>query len=126
MEADLNVDTLFDGAHACHNDFNLMLKATGNWTHAQLKLNEWNVQHGPWGEDIRQSEIMGCWESTFKRFKRPQDCPLFMHFLPGMLVESGDVADVGDPSVADKYWLELQHSSPFGRKGCKANMNRFL
>ena len=125
-EVRLNIDIFYDMAHGLHNDFNRMLNKCNCWSHACMKLNEWNVQHGPWGEDVRQAELQGCWPSIFKNYTRPEDCPFCMQLLPRMMEDAQDFTSFGDPHVADKYWQGLKLESPFRRKGCNTVMNRFL
>ena len=91
------------------------------------KMVSWNVPHGPWSEDVRYKEVVGAWTSFFKRHKKPATSPLFLELLPYMCWEQG--LSTVDGSGADKatlMWQRCNEFSPFEKKGCKSNMNRFL
>ena len=82
----LNLDGVADFAHGCWNDCKRALHLSGWWPFVGLMMVTWNVPHGPWAEDVRCSEVVGCLESLFRTTKRPEDSALFMDLLPRMMM----------------------------------------
>ena len=67
----LNCDSFCDPGHAVWNDCKRALRESGHWSHTCLMMLSWNVRHGPWCEDFRMQEVVGC----FKIFLKVNTCP---------------------------------------------------
>ena len=90
--------------------------------HTALMMLCWNVPHGPWAEDVRYAEVLGCFENFFKTIAAPQDSWLFMELLPRMLFDLQDPELSGHPNAADIVFERLRDENPFSTKGSKVNI----
>ena len=75
----LNLDEVPDAGHGVWNDCKKALRQSGHWSHTCLMMLSWNVRHGPWAEDVRMQEVVGCFKNFFKVTKDPRHYTYYCH-----------------------------------------------
>lgn len=75
----LNLDEVPDAGHGVWNDCKKALRESGHWSHTCLMMLSWNVRHGPWAEDVRMQEVVGCFKNFFKVTKDPRHYTYYCH-----------------------------------------------
>lgn len=102
----------------------LALNASGFWSLVQLYMLAHNTPHGPYLEDLRYDQVCSVIRDFCETTDSPEDSPLFMSFMPRM-VRAAEHSP-GDPGAAQAMLTLFKSDCPFGAKGSKTSMNRFL
>lgn len=123
----LNVDYIPDSSHGLWNDIKRSIKRAQLWPHEITMLIVWNVDHGPWSEEIRLQQAKQV-VSEHLRHGSPHECPLFQKLAPAMYKDHESDFDtyLGSEDAAEFLWRALDECSPCRNKGRKVSMNRFL
>jgi hypothetical protein len=122
-----NVTIYCDWSHGANNDFSETLRAMGLFPYWLLMLIVFNVEHGPFADDMRWNQVEEAWRELRKHYDA-KSCELFQYHCPRMKteLERGSLlpggAD-GDPEVA--VWEFLDQAPPFHKKGSKTQLSRF-
>ena len=121
----LNMDYTPDTSHGGHRCLLDALKKSGLFPYVATMMVVRAVPHGPWGEDQRfrqaQASLADHLENT-----DPSQCLLFQMLAVAMLRDKGWEDMAGSDDVEEILWDLLREASPFTKKGCKGNLNRFM
>ena len=122
----VNVSVICDWSHGGQNDLYDSLKDLQIYNFWVLCLVVWNVEHGPWNDDMRWSQVLSSWNEATKHFE-PTTMPLFVENLPRVIHENGGRDAIlqcsEETSVEKVLWEKM--SVGWRPKGYKTNLNRF-
>ena len=121
LNLDYTPDTLH-GGHRCSLD---VLRKSGLYPFVATMMVVRAVPHGPWGEDQRFRQSQEALADHLEHTD-PSQCPLFQMLAPKMLRDKGWEHMAGSEDIEQTLFDELPESSPFRKKGCKGNLNRFM
>lgn len=120
----INLDLLGDPSHDLNNDMDAALRASDLWAFKTLMLAAYNVQHGPWSEDTRFSQVLEGLDEVYQQ-ETPASCPLFCALAPLMM--SDLKAECDDVQDAEEFlWERLFEDGPWRIKYSKVNGGKFL
>lgn len=124
---DCNVWAWPDPSHTCQRSFEAVLKETGLWSMWLLLLVSWNLEHGPFSDRHRHSQLREAL-SVFLDMRRPEQSPLFLELCPIIakdLEEAGLATFDRQRGLEDEVWRYLQERARQGGLGRRVSMNRF-
>lgn len=124
----MNISIACDFSHGANNDYHDAVKDIGLQPWWLLMMLTFNIEHGPWGEDLRWNQILECFKEL-EEHGAPKRCELFLAYAPQMLDELRGYdrfvlqADE-DPEVT--LWRFVMDEQPLKNKGTKAQLARFM
>ena len=124
-KAGLNCDITWDYSHGAWNDVKCAAKDVGAMPFLLSMLLVWNLPHGPWGSDMRSSQVYDMLKEWWAK-PYPEVRVLFQAYAYDILFDLGREQRAGDVHIVSELWDEFRNSNPFVKKGCKTNLNRFM
>eukprot|EP00974_Lingulodinium_polyedra_P014925 1444191-Lingulodinium_polyedra.AAC.1 len=117
-----NISVYCDMSHGANNDVTDTIKTLSLFPFWLLMMIVANVQHGPWGEDLRWNQVTEAWSECHHRFSC-KNCPLFQSYCKQILDEleqSGIfIPDAGEDQE-ECLWQYMAKGDILERKGTKA------
>lgn len=125
---DINMTVITDWSHGAQNDMYDAMKDQHLWGYWIMMLVCYNMEHGPWADDLRWAQIVDSWAEATRSFS-PTEMPVFEEHLAMAVHEQGgdqavmQSAEDGE-SLEMRMW-RLMHSG-WRAKGYKTCLIRFF
>lgn len=122
-----NLTCIPDWSHGGQNDYYDTLRELNLFSFWVLCMIMWNVEHGPWGDDLRWNQVEHGWAEAWEHMTLAT-MPLFAENLQAAIREQGGEAQVLQSSshdkVKDAMWSIM--SEGWRPKDYKTCLNRFF
>lgn len=122
-----NLTCIPDWSHGAQNDFYGCLRDLSVYSFWIMCLVVWNVEHGPWQDDLRWQQVGDAWAEATEQFDM-QSMPIFSEFLEEVVKENGGSGALLSSSEFDTVEATVWDMMRGGwrPKGYKTNTNKFF
>lgn len=118
----LSCDMMGDPSHDISDDMDSGLRRADLWSFKTLLLACYNVQHGPWSEDTRWSQVLQGLDEIFDE-DSASTSPIFPVLAPSIYTDLGGTAlNVDENGIDESVWEQLFFHGPWRKKYSKASM----
>lgn len=118
-------EVTWDHSHGAWNDIKQACKDCNMMTFLLSMMLVWNLPHGPSGSDLRSGQVCEMLQGLFEK-SWGSVAPLFEAHSFQVLQDDGRQELLASPEDLPTMWASFVESSPFAKKGSKANLNRFM
>lgn len=125
---EVNCSVIPDWSHGGHNDLYDSLKDQGLFSFWVMCLVCFNLEHGPWADDLRWAQVADSWAEATREFS-PTNMLIFAEHLAVEVHAQGGASVVmqsaeADETLEQRMW-RLMHSG-WRPKGYRTCLNRFF
>lgn len=126
LDKQVHMSVIADWSHGAQNDLKECLRSASLYPYMLLMMVVFNVEHGPWREDLRFSQVREAWQEASGHYTS-KTCELFRAYADRIIQElrDADVVDFyGRDDPEDSLW-EYMKNSDLG-KGYMTCLNRYF